>query len=81
MVAVSTLAYGSLDALLDDEEDIVQHGRGQLIRLHTVQLDRLGIIIKKFFKLLNRPQVTGTSNACWVQTKKRIRTYCFEVSN
>ena len=49
MVAVSTLAYGSLDALLDDEEDIVQHGRGQLIRLHTVQLDRLGIIIKKFF--------------------------------
>ena len=50
MVAVSTLAYGSLDALLDDEEDIVQHGRGQLIRLHTVQLDRLGIIIKKFFK-------------------------------
>ena len=79
MVAVSTLAYGSLDALLDDEEDIVQHGRGQLIRLHTVQLDRLGKIIKKFFKLLNRPQVT--SNACWVQTKKRIRTYCFEVSN
>ncbi len=40
-VAVS-FSYGSLDALLDDEENIVQDGGGQLIRLHAVQLHSLG---------------------------------------
>ncbi len=36
------LSYGSLDALLDDKENIVQDGGGQLIRLHAVQLHSLG---------------------------------------
>ncbi len=37
-----SFSYGSLDALLDDEENIVQYGGGQLIRLHAVQLHSLG---------------------------------------
>jgi hypothetical protein len=37
-----SFSYGSLDALLDDEEYIVQDGGGQLIRLHAVQLHSLG---------------------------------------
>jgi hypothetical protein len=39
---VVSFPYGSLDALLDDEENIVQDGGGQLIRLHAIQLHSLG---------------------------------------
>ena len=34
-------AHGPLHALLHDEEDVVKHTRRLLVRLHSVQLNRL----------------------------------------